>query len=138
LRPLISPNNTVVAYPNNNSLVVTDYAANLQRIARIVATLDSPSTREVEVVPVEHAVASGLAVAVARRVEDVARGGAGAQVNARQRATVLAEPRTNSIMIRAARPAKMSRWKSPIARLDQPRARPGNVNVVYLRNAEAV
>ncbi|MCZ2414348.1 MAG: hypothetical protein LC136_08855, partial [Burkholderiales bacterium] len=29
LRPLISPNNTVVAYPSNNSLVVTDYAANL-------------------------------------------------------------------------------------------------------------
>lgn len=33
LRPLISPNNTIVAYPNNNSLVVTDYAANLQRVA---------------------------------------------------------------------------------------------------------
>jgi len=35
LRPLIAPNNTIVAYPSNNSLVVTDYAANLQRIAYI-------------------------------------------------------------------------------------------------------
>jgi len=28
LRPLIAPNNIVVAYPNNNTLVVTDYASN--------------------------------------------------------------------------------------------------------------
>src|SRR5690606_26509092 len=35
LRPLIAPNNTINAYPNNNSLVITDYASNLQRIARI-------------------------------------------------------------------------------------------------------
>ena len=86
LRPLISPNNTIVAYPNNNSLVVTDYAANLQRIARIVATLDSPSTGEVEVVPVEHAVAADIAQSVARMLEDASRAGPGAQVDPGQRA----------------------------------------------------
>src|SRR5690606_10970318 len=138
LRPLISPNNTVVAYPNNNSLVVTDYAANLQRIARIVATLDSPSTGEVEVVPVEYAVASDIAVAVSRLLEDASRGGPGAQVDPGQRVAVLADPRLNSILIRAASPARLNLAKSLIARLDQPSARPGNINVVYLRNAEAV
>jgi len=138
LRPLISPNNTVVAYPSNNSLVVTDYAANLQRIARIVATLDSPSTSEVEVVPVEYAVASDIAISVARMLEDASRAGPGAQVDAGQRVTVMADPRLNSIMIRAASPARLNLAKSLIARLDQPSARPGNINVVYLRNAEAV
>ncbi|MFO1301068.1 MAG: type II secretion system secretin GspD [Burkholderiaceae bacterium] len=138
LRPLISPNNTIVAYPNNNSLVVTDYAANLQRIARIVATLDSPSTGEVEVVPVEYAVASDIAVAVSRLLEDASRGGPGAQVDPGQRVAVLADPRLNSILIRAASPARLNLAKSLIARLDQPSARPGNINVVYLRNAEAV
>ncbi len=138
LRPLISPNNTVVAYPSNNSLVVTDYAANLQRIARIVATLDSPSTGEVEVVHVEYAVASDIAVSVLRMLEDAARAGPGAQVDAGQRLTVMADPRLNSIMIRAASPARLNFAKSLIARLDQPSARPGNINVVYLRNAEAV
>ncbi len=29
IRPLVSPNNTVTAYPGNNSLVVTDYAASV-------------------------------------------------------------------------------------------------------------
>ena len=34
LRPLISPNNTINANPGNNTLVITDYADNLQRIAQ--------------------------------------------------------------------------------------------------------
>ncbi|RPH66295.1 MAG: type II secretion system protein GspD [Burkholderiales bacterium] len=138
LRPLIAPNNTIVAYPSNNSLVVTDYAANLQRIARIIATLDSPSTSGVEVVPIEHAVATDIAVSVARLLEDAARGGPGAQVDPGQRASVMADPRLNAIMIRTSSPAKLNLAKSLIARLDQPSARPGSINVVYLRNAEAV
>jgi len=136
LRPLISPNNTVVAYPNNNSLVVTDYAANVERIARIIATLDSPSTREVEVIPVQYAIATDIAVAVQRLLEQP--GGAGAAVDPGQRIVVMADPRTNAILLRAASPAKIGLAKSLIARLDQPSARPGNINVVYLRNAEAV
>ena len=36
LRPLITPNNTITAYPNNNTLVVTDYASNLARIDKII------------------------------------------------------------------------------------------------------
>lgn len=138
LRPLISPNNTIVAYPNNNSLVVTDYAANLQRVARIIATLDSPSTSGIEVVPIEHAVAADIAMAVARMVDDGARASAGAQVDAGQRVMVMADPRINAVMIRTNSPAKMSLVRSLIARLDQPSVQPGNVNVVFLRNAEAV
>jgi general secretion pathway protein D len=138
LRPLISPNNTIVAYPNNNSLVVTDYAANLQRVARIIATLDSPSTSGIEVVPIEHAVAADIAMAVARMVDDGARASAGAQVDAGQRVVVMADPRINAVMIRTNSPAKMSLVRSLIVRLDQPSVQPGNVNVVFLRNAEAV
>jgi general secretion pathway protein D len=43
LRPLIAPNNPVTAYPASNSLVVTDYAGNLQRIAKIIDAIDQPS-----------------------------------------------------------------------------------------------
>ena len=31
LRPLITPNNTIVAYPATNALIITDYAENLKR-----------------------------------------------------------------------------------------------------------
>ena len=66
LRPLIAPNNTITAYPSNNSLVITDYAANLQRIARIISTLDTPSSNEVEVISIKHTIASDIALQVAR------------------------------------------------------------------------
>ena len=138
LRPLISPNNTITAYPNNNSLVVTDYAANLQRLGQIIATLDAPSTSDVEVLPVRHAVASDLALSVSRMLDDSARTAQGAQVDPGQRVTVMADPRMNAVMVRTASRAKMNLAKSLVARLDQPSEQPGNIHVVYLRNAEAV
>ncbi|HYF60962.1 MAG TPA: type II secretion system secretin GspD [Burkholderiaceae bacterium] len=140
LRPLISPNNTIVAYPNNNSLVITDYAANLQRIGRIIASLDTPASGEVEVVAMRHALAADVALQVSRLLDEQARTGGGqpgAAVDAGQRVSVLADTRINSILIRSPSPAKMNLAKGLIARLDQPSSEPGNIRVVYLRNAEA-
>jgi general secretion pathway protein D len=68
LRPLISPNNTINANPGNNTLVITDYADNLSRIGKIIATLDQPGNTDVEV-PLKHAVASDLAPIVQRLAE---------------------------------------------------------------------
>ena len=48
LRPLIAPNNTISAYPQNNTLVITDYADNLRRIQRIIESIDTPATSDVE------------------------------------------------------------------------------------------
>ncbi len=138
LRPLITANNTITAYPSNNSLVVTDYAANLQRLGRIIATLDTPSTSDVEVLTIRHAVASDVAISVSRMLDDSARASQGAQVDAGQRVTVMADPRMNAVMIRTASRARMNLAKSLVARLDQPSDQPGNIHVVYLRNAEAV
>jgi general secretion pathway protein D len=141
LRPLISPNNTIVAYPNNNQLVITDYAANLQRLSRIIATLDSPAAGEVEVVGMKHALASDVALQVSRLLDDQARAGgggaAGATTDPGQRVSVLADTRINSILIRSSSPARMNLAKTLINRLDQPSSEPGNIRVVYLRNAEA-
>jgi len=139
LRPLISPNNTIVAYPNNNSLVITDYAGNLQRIARIVATLDTPGSGEIEVVTMRHALASDVALQVSRLLDDQARtGGApGAVVDPGQRISVLADTRLNAILVRASSAARMNLAKSLIDRLDRPSSESGNIRVVYLRNAEA-
>ena len=69
LRPLIAPNNTIAAYPNNNTLVITDYADNLQRIARIIASIDGPYSGDLEVVPLEHALAVDLAAILGRMLD---------------------------------------------------------------------
>lgn len=139
LRPLISPNNTINANPGNNSLVITDYADNLQRIAKIIAAMDIPSATDLEIIPLQHAVASDVA-AIVQKMSD------GAQVNpaiaglSGPSTQVLADPRTNSIYVRAASASKLQSIKSLIAKLDQPAVGGlggSGVYVVYLKNADA-
>lgn len=134
LRPLISPNNTINANPGNNSVVVTDYADNVKRLAKIVAALDAPSATDLDVIPVRYAIASDLASMVNKLLEP----GAGAASADANRVNVLADPRTNSLVLRAPSPARAGLARSLIAKLDQPTAELGNVHVVYLKNAEAV
>jgi general secretion pathway protein D len=130
LRPLISPNNSIMANPGNNSLVITDYADNLHRLAKIIAALDAPVGADLDVVPVRYAVASDVAAMVSRLMEPAAGGDSG-------RVSVLADPRTNSVVVRAPSAARANLAKSLIAKLDQPTAEAGNVHVVYLKNADA-
>nr|WP_292937311.1 type II secretion system secretin GspD [Noviherbaspirillum sp.] len=135
LRPLISPNNTINVNPGNNSIVITDYADNLKRLGRIIAALDTPAVGDLDVVPVRYAIATDLATTVNRLVEQSAGpvpGGAAGTMS------VLADSRTNSLIVRAPSVARSNLAKSLIAKLDQPTAQPGNVHVVYLRNADAV
>jgi general secretion pathway protein D len=132
LRPLISPNNTINANPGNNTLVITDYADNLLRLGKIIAALDGPANNDMEMIPIRYAVANDIAVMVNRLLEPV--GAAGGDAG---RITLLAYPRTNSVMIRAPSEARSNLAKTLIDKLDQPTAQPGNVHVVYLKNAEA-
>ncbi|BDI04386.1 type II secretion system secretin GspD [Sphaerotilus microaerophilus] len=139
LRPLISPNNTINANPGNNSLVITDYADNLQRIAKIIAALDIPATTDVEVVPLKHAVASDMAQMVQRFADSSAAaavpGAAGGGA-----VSVLADARTNALLVRAPNAARLAQVKAVIDKLDRPAAGTapgGNIYVVYLKNADA-
>ena len=161
LRPLISPNNTINVNPGTNALVITDYGDNLQRLGRIIAALDVSNATGVEIVRLRHAVASDLAPLVARLIES---GGGGTSAVAQgvpgqpgvppaamgvatgsgdgYRTTLVPEPRSNAIIVRAANPARLALAKTLIQQLDQaPQARPdggsGNIHVVYLKNADA-
>lgn len=133
LRPLISPNNTISAYDANNTLVITDYADNLRRIGRIIATVDVPGAVDLEIIPLKYATAIDMATLVTRLLEDGRAQGAPAG----QRVTLLADQRTNSLLLRAASRLRAEQAKSLVARLDQPTQGSGNVNIVYLKNAEA-
>ncbi len=144
LRPLISPNNTINVNPGNNSLVITDYADNLQRLGRIISALDVSNATDVEILPLKHAIASDLAPLVVRLIESgsTATGapapGAG-QADTSFRTTVVAEPRSNTLIVRAANPARLNLVRALVERLDQPTAQTasGNIYVVYLKNADA-
>jgi len=101
LRPLITPNNTINANPGNNTLVITDYADNLQRLARIIAALDTPAATDVEVIPVKNGSASDLAPMVQRFADSSAGGTPGAPAAMSGGVSIMADPRTNSLLVRA-------------------------------------
>ena len=139
LRPLISPNNTINANPGNSTLVITDYADNLTRIGKIIAALDQPAATDVEVVPLKHAIATDLATLV----QKLGEGGAAATVPGMPAGaagvSVLADARSNTLIVRAANPARLASVRALIQRLDQPGVGgpAGMIHVVYLKNADA-
>ena len=140
LRPLISPNNTINANPGNNSLVITDYADNLQRIAKIIAAMDTPAAGDVEVITLQHAVASDIATMVQRLTDPAGGGPAVPGLQSVGSASILVEPRSNSLLVRAPNPARMAAIKSLVEKLDRPTSGSnalGNIWVIYLRNADA-
>jgi general secretion pathway protein D len=142
LRPLISPNNTINANTNNNTLVITDYADNLQRIGKIIASMDMPASGDVEVIPIKHAVASDLALLVQRLSDGGGNSIPGMPGGAGGTASVLVDQRSNSLLVRAPSPARMASIRALVDKLDKPAqasgSTAGNVWVVYLKNADAV
>ena len=145
LRPLISPNNTLNVNPGTNALVITDYADNLQRLARIIAALDVANATGVEVIPLKNALATDLVPILQRLLDSGAASGAApaaGQADATFKTTVLAEARSNSLILRAANSARMALARSLVSQLDQPadkgpNAASGNIHVVYLKNADS-
>jgi general secretion pathway protein D len=145
LRPLISPNNTLNVNPGTNALVITDYADNLQRLARIIAALDVANATGVEVIPLKNALATDLVPILQRLLDSGAASGvapAAGQTDATFKTTVMAEARSNSLILRAANSARMTLARSLISQLDQPtdkgpNAASGNIHVVYLKNADS-
>ncbi len=141
LRPLIGPNNTIAAYPNTNTLVITDYADNVKRINKIIDSIDQPSGGELVVIKLQYASALDLAQQLNRLLAE-GLGAAPAVPGAPsgepgQRFMVSPDVRTNSLLIRSDNPARISRVRSLVTQMDTPSSASGNMHVVYLRNAEA-
>ncbi|MBI3147769.1 MAG: type II secretion system secretin GspD [Betaproteobacteria bacterium] len=136
LRPLVPANNPISAFPGTNSLVVTDYADNLKRLEQIIEAIDRPSAGEPVLVPLKYASAADLAPTLARVFAE--NGPAGAAIDPAQRVSIVAELRSNSLILRSDNPAKVARVRTLAAELDTPTRAGGNVQIVYLRNADAV
>jgi general secretion pathway protein D len=140
LRPLISPNNTINANPGNNTLVITDYADNLTRIAKIIAAMDTPSSGDVEIIPLKYAVATDLATVV-QRLSDGGSGVQGGVPGGGATSSILVDARSNALIVRASTPARMANIRAVIDKLDKPMVGDnpmGNIYVVYLKNGDAV
>lgn len=157
LRPLVSPNNYMAAYPGTNTLVITDYADNVRRVTSIVAAIDRPRSRaDINLIRLKHASAVDMAQLLARLMtENNAQGGGGSPVQQAVPAggvpaqmpesgggeasslSIVPDMRTNSLLVRTQNPGQLMRIRALVATLDVPASGSGNIHVVYLRNAEA-
>ena len=138
LRPLITPNNAISAVPSANALVITDYADNLKRIDRIIASLDIAPSGELNVVPLHNASALDLVPMLTRLLSEGAPAGGAAASDAQQRVTLVADPRSNSVLVRGENAARIARVRTLIEELDRPGRAGGNISIIYLKNADAV
>jgi len=130
LRPIVSPNNPINAYPGNNSIVITDYAENLARVAQIISGIDTPSAIDTDVVQIQNGIAVDIAAMVAELLETQG-------ADQTQKINVVGDPRSNSIIIRSGSPERTELARNLIYKLDNAQSNPSNMHVVYLRNAQA-
>jgi general secretion pathway protein D len=132
IRPLVSPNNTINALPGNNSILVTDYASNINRIEKIIQSVDNPSSSKVETILLKNAQAIKVASLVNRALETSVPQGS----DPISKPTVLADPRTNSLIIRGGNVERIAQIRGLVAKLDAS-SNVGNIYVVSLKNSEA-
>ncbi len=133
LRPLIPPQGHLAAYAPTNVLIVSDRAANVERIANIIRRVDLASNEQVEIVPLRHASASDIVRTLTALEQSKARPDAKAAGTPPQ---LVADERTNSVLMSGDTLSRL-RLRTLIAHLDTPLQGGGNTQVIYLRYARA-
>jgi general secretion pathway protein D len=130
LRPLMPQGGQLIAHAASNSLVVSDRAGNVQRLASIIQRIDMVSDAQVEVIPLAHASAAEMARTLTMLADDKT-----AQANG-ENTRVFADTRTNSIMLAGAKSGRL-KMRALIAHLDSPMDSGGDTQVIYLHYANA-
>jgi general secretion pathway protein D len=155
LRPLVSPNNVINAFPATNTLVVTDYAENINRIRRLIDTVDQPNPGELFSIRLQYASALDVLQTISHVMPEVRAsglpptaagqqgavpgvpGGPGGAPTGNERLLITAEARSNSLLVRSYNAQLAKRIRQLVESLDTPTNSLGNLHVIYLRNAEA-
>lgn len=145
LKPLMGPNGAITAYDNTNTLVIADYAGNIRRLDRILANLDQWPPSSLEVIPLKH-ISAGEFIAMYDRIylsKASAADGPGAVQGAKQavghgaKFSIVADTRTNSLIVRSEHPAIMERIRDLAGKIDTPASIKSSIHYVKLNFADA-
>ena len=134
LRPLMPQQAHLGVHANSNTLIISDSVANMNRIIGIIRRIDQPSDQEIEIIKLEYANATELVQVLSALRGSAAKGGQGKPPG--QQPALVADPRTNSILL-GGDPDLRLELRALIAHLDTPVQREGNIEVFYLRYAQA-
>ncbi|MEQ6340334.1 MAG: type II secretion system secretin GspD [Gammaproteobacteria bacterium] len=137
LRPLAPQQAHMVAYPGTNALIVSDRAANVERLAKIIQDIDQPGDEtEVEVMPLKHAAAAEVARILTSLDQEARKSDPNAAAGITDRPVLIADDRTNSILMGGGKSGRL-RARALVSHLDTPLENSGNIRVIYLRYAKA-
>lgn len=130
LRPLVPQFSHLAAY-GNNALVISDSAANVKRIRKVIESLDTSAEQETELIKIRYGHASDIVKTINQLY------GKAANKNISQaKVQFIAEPRSNGILVKADS-LGMADARELILQLDRPGVQSGNVRVIYLDYANA-
>ncbi len=129
LRPLVPSTGQLQAYGPSNTIVISDRAANIDRLIGIIKRMDRADDEEIEVVPLKYASAKTLAQTIQTLQQPSIKG-------IRGKNKVAADLRTNSLLLSGDKSARQV-VKRIIRRLDTPQKVEDKTKVIYLRYAKA-
>jgi general secretion pathway protein D len=129
LRPLVPQRGHLAAVPSSNVIIIADTASNIERLTAIIHRIDTVTSDDIEVIPLQHASATEVTRILTQLDSADAKAGG-------NKTKLVADDRTNSILISGDK-TKRLQLRALIANLDTPLEIGGNTHVVYLRNAVA-
>lgn len=121
----------VVSHDPSNVIMLTGRAAVVNRLAEIIARVDKAGDEDVDVVRLQFASASEMV----RIIESINRN-QGANANQKSAPRVVADDRTNSIIV-SGDPKARGRIVKLVRRMDQELETTGNTRVIFLNYAKA-
>lgn len=131
LRPLVPQWGHLAAYASSNMLIISDRAANVARLEKLIRQIDQSGDRDIEVVKLQHASAAEVVRTLTSLTQAAKQGDAAAMP-----ATVIADERSNSVLIGGDR-AERQKMLDIVAKLDIELGEDGATQVVYLAFASA-
>ncbi len=129
LRPLSAADAQMTAYAASNSIIITDSAANIERIRNMVQFIDKSALKQTQIVTLKNAAAADV-VGLLQKLRGPASTPNAAPMQ------IVADERTNSILL-SGEQAQIRQYQPLIAQLDSPLTQDGKVNVVNLQYARA-
>jgi len=140
IKPLLPKDAYMATYPKTNSILIADTSSNIHYIAKIIQTLDVEE--KVKIIPLKYASAKVLGEQITRMMEKsraASPQASGTRVTPQTEAgiKILPDVRTNSLIV-IANQQDVRTIETLVASLDVERpSRASNVQVVYLKNAQA-
>lgn len=129
LRPLVPSTGQLQAYGPSNTILISDRAANIERLIKVIKRMDRADDEELEVVPLRYASAKNLAATIQKLQQSSIKG-------APTKNKISADERTNSLLLSGDKSSRQQVRKI-IAKLDTAQPLEEKTKVIYLRYAKA-